>query len=178
MAQVLYKNFEIQLILALTVSITACTNTDLMHTTAIDTVLEETALVKAKPIAIEKSNINFDSHPIAKRYRTVISGEYAKQDVNFANHYVVITWGCGSGCVSGAMVDSRNGTVYPLPEDKEWGGNGTYVTFEQESNILTSVWVIPTPTGDTEETQKYWKWDEQSKVFAHISALPTYLESK
>ena len=42
MAQVLYKNFEIQLILALTVFTTACTNTDLMHTTAIDTVFEET----------------------------------------------------------------------------------------------------------------------------------------
>ncbi len=42
MEQVLYKNFEIQLILALTVFTTDCTNTDLMHTTAIDTVLEET----------------------------------------------------------------------------------------------------------------------------------------
>jgi len=175
---VLYKNFKIQLILALTVLTSACTNMDLVQTTAINTVFEETALVKAKPIAIEKSNINFDSHPIAKRYRTVISGEYAKQEVNFANHYVVTTWGCGSGCVSGAMVDSRNGTVYPLPEDKEWGGNGTYVTFEQESNILTSVWVIPTPTDDTEETRKYWRWDEQSKIFALTSAFSTYLESK
>lgn len=70
MKQVLYKNFEIQLILALTVLTSACTNTDLIQTTAIDTVFEETKLVKARPIAIEKSNINFDSHPIAKRYRT------------------------------------------------------------------------------------------------------------
>lgn len=70
MAQVLYKNFEIQLILALTVFTTACTKVDFIQTTAIDTVFEETELIKAKPTSLEKSNINFDSHPIAKRYRT------------------------------------------------------------------------------------------------------------
>lgn len=42
MAQVLYKNFEIQLILALTVFTTACKNMNFIQTTAINTVFEET----------------------------------------------------------------------------------------------------------------------------------------
>ncbi len=42
MKQVLYKNFEIQLILALTVFTTACTKVDFIQPTAINTVFEET----------------------------------------------------------------------------------------------------------------------------------------
>lgn len=42
MEQVLYKNFEIQLILALTVFTTACKNMNFIQTIAINTVFEET----------------------------------------------------------------------------------------------------------------------------------------
>jgi hypothetical protein len=39
----------------------------------------------------------------------------ARQPPNFAGHYVVTTWGCGTGCRSGAVIDLKTGRVYPLP---------------------------------------------------------------
>ena len=34
---------------------------------------------------------------------------------NFAGHYFVIRWGCGSECLMMAVVDALTGTVYPPP---------------------------------------------------------------
>ena len=112
-----------------------------------------------------KADINFGSNPIAERYRTVITEKYDKLEINFAAHYVVTTWGCGSGCVTGAMVDTRDGSLYLMPEDKEWGGNGTYIDSNKESEVLLTVAVAQSPTGEIEETRKYWKWDEGLKKF-------------
>ena len=112
-----------------------------------------------------KADIDFGSNPIAERYRTVITEKYKELEVNFATHYVVVTWGCGSGCVTGAMVDTRDGSVYSMPEDKEWGGNGTYIDSKKESDVLLTVAVAQSPTGEIEETRKYWKWDEVLKKF-------------
>ena len=39
----------------------------------------------------------------------------AKGPPNFAGHFRFTVWGCGSNCVSGAMVDLSNGMVYPSP---------------------------------------------------------------
>ena len=38
-----------------------------------------------------------------------------KPGANFAGHYVVIQWGCGSQCVMMAIVDLKTGNVYPPP---------------------------------------------------------------
>jgi hypothetical protein len=34
---------------------------------------------------------------------------------NFAGHYFVITWGCGSPCLMAAIVDGKSGRVQPPP---------------------------------------------------------------
>lgn len=109
-----------------------------------------------------KSIINFNSNPLGQKYKTLISEKYNSHDINFALHYVVITWGCGSGCVTGVMVDSRDGCIYALPQDKEWGGNGTYIKTTKNSNILTSVLAIQSPEGKIRETEKFWIWSAQN----------------
>ncbi|MGD1095259.1 MAG: hypothetical protein ABSB35_25115 [Bryobacteraceae bacterium] len=65
--------------------------------------------------------------PEERRYRTVIrqgvtkgwgvEGPDGKErpGPNFAGHYFIITWGCGSPCLMAAVVDARNGGVYPPP---------------------------------------------------------------
>jgi hypothetical protein len=62
-----------------------------------------------------------------RRYRTVIrqgiskgygvEGQDGKQrpGPNFAGHYFIITWGCGSPCLMAAIVDAKTGRVFPLP---------------------------------------------------------------
>jgi len=34
---------------------------------------------------------------------------------NFAGHYVIVTWGCGSPCLMAAIVDLETGRVLPPP---------------------------------------------------------------
>jgi hypothetical protein len=48
------------------------------------------------------------------KYRTVISEGYRNGSVDFAGHYVVVTWGCGTSCLMWAFVDALNGAVYML----------------------------------------------------------------
>lgn len=38
---------------------------------------------------------------------------------NFAGHYVVVQWNCGSPCNMMAIVDARSGIVYPPPIESE-----------------------------------------------------------
>jgi len=39
----------------------------------------------------------------------------SKQNVNFAGEYVLSTWGCGAGCVNGAVVSHKTGQVNFMP---------------------------------------------------------------
>jgi len=65
-----------------------------------------------------------------RRYRTVIrngvtkgwgveDGETGKEILgrgpDFAGHYFIITWGCGSPCLMAAVVDAKTSRVYPPP---------------------------------------------------------------
>ncbi len=34
---------------------------------------------------------------------------------NFAGHFVIVRWGCGSPCLMAAIVDLRTGRVFPPP---------------------------------------------------------------
>lgn len=115
-----------------------------------------------------KADIDFKSNPIAEDHRTVITEKYTELEVNFASNYIITTWGCGSGCVTGVMVDIRDGIVYNMPEDKDWGGNGTYIESKKESQILITVAVAQSPTGEIEERRKSWEWNEELKEFKFI----------
>ena len=49
--------------------------------------------------------------PGDRRFRTHIR-EAAAGGVNFAGHYALATWGCGSGCAQFAIVDLNTGKVH------------------------------------------------------------------
>ena len=125
-----------------------------------------------------KADIDFKNNPIAEDHRTVITEKYNELEVNFASYYIITTWGCGSGCVTGVMVDIRDGIVYSLPEDKEWGGNGTYIDSKNESQILVTVAVAQSPTGEIEESRKSWEWNEGLKKFKFIKEESVLVKSK
>lgn len=54
-----------------------------------------------------------------RMFRTRLT-ETAKEPPNFAGHYRITYWGCGSFCAAGALIDLESGNVYPPP----LGGNG------------------------------------------------------
>ncbi len=51
------------------------------------------------------------SHPRSRMFRTMIRAG-AQQGPNFAGHYTLVHWGCGSGCSAYAIVDARTGRVF------------------------------------------------------------------
>jgi len=52
--------------------------------------------------------------PGDRLFRTKIR-EGAAKGPNYAGHYTIATWGCGTGCVSIAIVDAKNGRIYDVP---------------------------------------------------------------
>jgi len=50
----------------------------------------------------------------ARRFRTRIR-EGARERPDFDGHYIVATWGCGTDCEMGAIIDAMSGRVVMLP---------------------------------------------------------------
>ena len=58
--------------------------------------------------------VDLKSSKYARNYRTNLRNA-AKQGVNFAGHFVVANWGCGTNCSETAIIDGRTGKVF-FPE--------------------------------------------------------------
>lgn len=54
---------------------------------------------------------DFSTYPDAKGFITHIKNECAK-GINFAGKYTLVTWGCGSPCQSGVVVDRKTGEIF------------------------------------------------------------------
>jgi hypothetical protein len=65
----------------------------------------------AKVESIKNIKVDLASHKIARNYRTNLRNA-AKDGVNFAGHYILTGWGCGTNCTEWAVIDGRNGRVY------------------------------------------------------------------
>jgi hypothetical protein len=58
--------------------------------------------------------------------------EASRQPPNFAGHFRVTTWGCGTACLDGGIVDLSTGRLLPLPYpvwqagDTGWNKWGLY----------------------------------------------------
>ena len=61
--------------------------------------------------------VNLRSHKHANMFRTNLRNA-AKEAVNFAGHYILTTWGCGTNCSQSAIIDARNGSVF-FPDELE-----------------------------------------------------------
>ncbi len=65
---------------------------------------------------LKPARVDLKSHPRARRYRTRLR-EGAAEGPNFAGHFTVVGWGCGTSCIQWAVVDARTGAVYFPPDD-------------------------------------------------------------
>jgi hypothetical protein len=116
--------------------------------------------------------------PRERMYRTVIRQGVAKgigvmrdgkeqAGPNFAGHYVVVLWNCGSPCNMMAIVDARSGIVYPPPIEREpWllapllfpvPGGPAGVEFRQDSNLMI-VRANPDPSKAHSNYTHYFLW--------------------
>jgi hypothetical protein len=76
----------------------------------------------AKVVKTRNVRVNLKSHKNANMFRTNLRNA-AKEGVNFAGHYILTTWGCGTNCSHSAIIDARNGRVF-FPDQLEGAGFG------------------------------------------------------
>lgn len=94
---------------------------------------ESTAKTRAAKTRAAKAGESprFDDYPVREIYKGRIAPvildtrrarmfrsrlrEDSRQRPNFAGHYTVVFWGCGTGCAQLAVVDARTGRVYWPP---------------------------------------------------------------
>ena len=100
--------------------------------------------------------INFKRNPEARRYRTVLT-EALRDGINFAGHYVVATWGCGTACQIGAIIDARTGDVF-WPKELA----GIYTIFDEPirhraNSRLIVISTVPATKADNRE-DSYYEW--------------------
>lgn len=50
----------------------------------------------------------------SRRFGSILRSA-ARRDVNFAGHYILASWGCGTSCVMAAVIDTKTGSVTWLP---------------------------------------------------------------
>ena len=86
---------------------------------------QKTPSFKQYSSRVEKAKaqkIDFSSHKRARTFRTNLSNAL-KEGVNFAGHYNLATWGCGTNCSDSGIIDTRTGKVY-FPKELEGIGIG------------------------------------------------------
>ena len=124
----------------------------------------------------KKSKLDFTNNPDAKNYRTTITEEYNQSEINFAGNYVVTTFGCGQACISGYIVDTRDGKIYDLPDtedDNDWEGIGNGIEYKPNSNLLITKFDFEHGY-EVFDHKKYWLWNENDKKFELIKFVPNY----
>jgi hypothetical protein len=60
----------------------------------------------------------------------------AKGKVDFAGHYVLATWGCGTQCLMGAAIDVRTGKVFMIPFTLCCWGDADPFAYARDSRLI------------------------------------------
>ncbi len=95
--------------------------------------------------------VDFDSHPDAISFRSRFSALVGRP-ANFAGHYRLLFWGCGTECQQFSIVDVKTGQVFM---DESWS-TSLGVSFRADSTLLiTNPGARPTMRMKT----GYYQWD-------------------
>lgn len=126
--------------------------------------------------------VNLASHPEAREYRTRIRSG-ARAGPNFARHFTIVGWGCGTSCLQWGVVNARTGKVWFEPrieivsaiyvgEEKLKKPQVSYdynaLRFQLDSRLLI---VLGAPHEDeSREGVGYFLWD--GARFAQLKFIP------
>ena len=114
--------------------------------------------------------------PAARRYRTVITQE-SRQGPNFAGHYRLAVWGCGTDCRGFAIFDLLTGTVYIDRKIETvvgvMGNDDPRLDFRPDSTLFVISGQINEAEGS--EAKYFYKWDGKRLVL--LQKQPLSVES-
>lgn len=113
----------------------------------------------------------------ARRYRTAIRDQ-AGESANFAGHFRVITWGCGTDCRGFAILDRQTGVAYTPPGiDYVAGAMGNdeeRIDFRLDSRLLVLNGLI----NDRLEGKHLYRWDgRQLKLLRRVPLVKEDIET-
>ncbi|MGA9997435.1 MAG: hypothetical protein WBP93_18595 [Pyrinomonadaceae bacterium] len=112
----------------------------------------------------KRAPVNVKSSGLARNFRTMLR-DGAKEGVNFAGHYTLASWGCGTACMQVAIIDAKTGTVY-FPEQIftfsvwYWGDNDDALQFKPNSRLLMMSGFPPNEANGEEPKSglHYYEW--------------------
>jgi hypothetical protein len=114
----------------------------------------------AKEYTGKPHRLDLSSDPAAKEFQTRLRA-VLRAGPNFAGHFAVVTWGCGSACTKYRIVDVATGRVFPADTTLDFSCHT--LTFEKTSRL-----VIQTPLDLREWDEscgqkgvRYFIWEHQ-----------------
>lgn len=124
-------------------------------------------------------SIDFRNSPGARSFRTRLT-EGLREGVNFAGRYILTGWGCGTGCISGAIIDARTGRVYfPIQLAAMAAGttdDGGYIEeplrYQKNSRLLIITGVPGTPEGRPELSMGEYFYEWRNNRLRLIHSIP------
>jgi len=113
----------------------------------------------------KRAGIQYASNKTAQQFRTAINSSIDKFGMNFAGHYNLARWGCGTSCINGAITDLITGKVYNLPPAT------LDYAFQNNSRLLV---VNPPDSLGYYNYCSYcepelWVWNEKDKMFEKLN---------
>lgn len=118
---------------------------------------------------VKKAKLDFSSDEGVHNFRTRINDAYAAGTPDFASYYITITFGCGTSCIMGMMMDVRDGKIYALPLGEE-----TSCLFAEDRAIFdlnSRLFIASICKESPEDENVYYHafvWNEQKKVFEKV----------
>jgi hypothetical protein len=119
------------------------------------------------------AQVDLSSHPKARMFRAKLR-DGAKEGPNFAGHYTVVRWHCGTECQAVAVVDAKTGHVYFAPFSTSEGS---------EFRIDSSLFIANRPEAIKRRKQDshtdpewcldtdYYKWEDNRFVLIYPKKL-------
>lgn len=118
---------------------------------------------------VKKAKLDFSGDEGFYDFRTRIREAYTSGTPDFASYYITVTFGCGTGCIMGMMMDVRDGKIYGLPLGEE-----TSCLFADDRAIfnLKSRLFISSICRESDENERIYyhafAWNEKKKIFETV----------
>jgi len=109
----------------------------------------------AKEGKFSHAKLDLSSNSLAKTYRTVLHQELAKGP-NYAGHYRVAIWGCGSSCAMFAVINLKTGQI---------------ITAEGLTSVSGNYLVADEFLPNTESESWGFRYGTRSKLLVLVGAL-------
>jgi hypothetical protein len=130
----------------------------------------------ARQVARRKSApIHLERRTDAWLYRTVLREGYGDGQPDFAGHYRIVTWGCGTGCVAHAVVDVMTGRVIFDPFMDRAGAGAQFPIYgftdsRLGSRLFVALGAMDQGSSNDNEGIEYLLWT--GKWFVPIAFFP------